>query len=166
MSSLPRPSVSLLEQLRQRGLRLATAESCTTGRIAAAFGQIPGASSFLQGGVVAYATPLKTSLLGVSAELIAREHVVSIPVAEAMVRGVCHKLGADLGIASTGLAGPGGGEPGRPVGTVCLAVLWRRDTEELVRSATYLFAGDRESIILQATAQALELVEEILQAHP
>lgn len=165
MASLPDLSPSLHKLLQERGLTVATAESCTTGRIAATLGQVAGASSYLRGGIVAYATELKTQLLGVPAELILAHHVVSEAVASAMARGAMERLGANIGIASTGLAGPGGAEEGHPVGMVCLAVTWREEGLVHSQAKTYHFEGDRESIILQATTEALRMTEAVLLRH-
>lgn len=166
MATLPALSPDLLTLLREYGLTVATAESCTTGRIAAALGQVAGASAWLRGGIVAYATELKTALLGVSPALIAQHHVVSEAVARAMATGVAERLQTELGVASTGLAGPGGAEEGHPLGQVCLAVCWRQSQGLLLRSETYHFVGDREAVIYQATEAALSLLCELLQTQP
>ena len=128
-------------------------------------GQVAGASSYLRGGIVAYATELKTKLLGVPAELILAHHVVSEAVASAMARGAMERLGTNIGIASTGLAGPGGAEEGHPVGMLCLAVTWREEGLVHSQAKTYHFEGDRESIILQATTEALRMTEAVLLRH-
>lgn len=165
MASLPALPPDLHRLLHQAGLTVATAESCTTGRIAASLGQLAGASAYLAGAIVAYATPLKTELLGVPACLISRHHVVSEEVARAMASGVAERLHTDLGIASTGLAGPSGAEAGHPIGQVCLAVYWHRPEGPILRSATYYFDGDREAIIRRATEEALRLAHDVLRAH-
>ena len=100
-------SSRLAQLLAQRSLHIATAESCTLGGVCSALGAIPGASSYLQGGIVVYQTGLKTELLGVSAELIQAHHVVSPEVAEALALGATERLDAEVGIGTTGLAGPG-----------------------------------------------------------
>lgn len=165
MNQLPALSPDLERLLREARLTVATAESCTTGCIAASLGQVAGASAYLCGAVVAYATELKTELLGVPAALIARHHVVSEEVARAMASGVSERLQTDLGIASTGLAGPGGAEAGHPVGMVCLAVCWRRERESVIRSVTCYLTGDRETVIRRATEEALRLAEELLRTY-
>ncbi len=119
---VPSPEAALVAALQERGLCVATAESCTGGLIAKRLTDIAGCSSVVAGGVVTYQTREKTALLGVPEELIAAHTVVSREVAEAMAENVRVKTGADIGIASTGYAGPGGGTESEPVGTVYLAV--------------------------------------------
>lgn len=119
----------------------ATAESCTGGLVAGALTDVPGISAAFLGGAVTYSNAAKVRDLGVPAGLIERYGAVSEPVAEAMARGVCGRTGARLGVAITGVAGPGGGSPGKPVGAVCFATCadgvlrtWRRDFPDLGRS--------------------------------
>lgn len=111
---------AVLGGLAERGLTIALAESCTGGAIAARLVACPGASRAVQGGVVAYSNRAKTDLLGVDPELLAAHGAVSEPVARAMARAARDRLGADIGLASTGIAGPSGGTPEKPVGTVWL----------------------------------------------
>ncbi len=113
---------ALVAALQEKGLCVATAESCTGGLIAKRLTDVAGCSSVVAGGVVTYQTREKTALLGVPEEVIAAHTVVSREVAEAMARGVREKMGADVGIATTGYAGPGGGTETEPVGTVYIAV--------------------------------------------
>jgi nicotinamide-nucleotide amidase len=112
----------VLECLRQRGETLAVAESCTGGGLGASIAAVPGASDVFLGGVIAYANRVKIDLLGVPAELLAREGAVSDPVAVAMAMGARRATGSIWTIAVTGIAGPGGGSPARPVGLVHIAV--------------------------------------------
>jgi nicotinamide-nucleotide amidase len=112
----------VLEQLRQRGQTLAVAESCTGGGLGAALAAVPGASEVFLGGVIAYANAVKQGLLGVAAELLAAHGAVSDPVAQAMAEGARRVTGADWALAVTGIAGPGGGSPEKPVGLVHIAV--------------------------------------------
>ncbi len=142
------------ERLRERGLTIATAESCTGGAVAAALATIPGASDYLRGGVIAYHAEVKERLLGVPAALIASEGVVSAACALAMARGVRATCGADIGVATTGIAGPGGAEPGKPVGLVHLAVAWP-DGEHAHHE---VYPGDRAAVIGAAVFDALGLV--------
>ena len=107
--------------LREQGKTVAVAESCTGGLIAERFTAAPGASEYFLGGIIAYANPIKTSLLGVAEELIAEWGAVSEPVARAMAEGVRARFGADYAIATTGISGPGGGSEAKPVGTVHVA---------------------------------------------
>lgn len=108
--------------LRTRGWSLATAESCTGGLVSHAITNIAGSSSYYVGGVVAYDNSIKERLLGVSGDLLAAHGAVSREVALAMALGVCGRLGAQVGVATTGIAGPSGGTPTKPVGTVFVAV--------------------------------------------
>jgi len=142
------------ERLRARGLTIATAESCTGGAVAAALATIPGASEYLRGGVVAYHVAVKQRLLGVPAALIAGEGVVSAACALAMARGARAACGADIGVATTGIAGPGGAEPGKPVGLVWVALVWP-DGEQARHT---IYPGDRAAVIGAAVLDALELV--------
>lgn len=112
----------VLDRLRQRGLRLALAESCTGGLLAARLTDVPGSSAVLCGGVVAYANEAKTRLLGVPEALLREHGAVSEPVAVAMANGARERFGADVTVATTGIAGPDGGSPQKPVGTVCFAL--------------------------------------------
>lgn len=108
--------------LQQRGLTLAVAESCTGGSIAAAVTSVPGCSSVMLGGVVAYNNRVKADVLGVSNEDLITHGAVSEPVVRQMVIGVSALLGADCAIATSGIAGPGGGSTDKPVGTVWVAL--------------------------------------------
>lgn len=108
--------------LQQRGLTVATAESCTGGRVAAAITSVAGCSSVMLGGVVAYHNNVKTNVLGVSDVVLAGYGAVSEPVVRQMVQGGAALTGADCAVATSGIAGPGGGAPGKPVGTVWVAL--------------------------------------------
>lgn len=141
----------LIDRLRKHGMTIATAESCTGGNIAHEITLIAGASDVMLGGVVAYSNEIKTNLLDVDASLIANNGAVSIPVAEAMARGASRKLGADIAIATSGIAGPGGGTPSKPVGTICVAVATPGHTV----STTLHLSGNRQRIIERATSEAL-----------
>ena len=112
----------VLDQLRQRGDSLAVAESCTGGAIGAALAAVPGASDVFLGGVIAYANPIKVALLGVAKEQLLQHGAVSDAVAAAMAEGVRRRTGATWGVAVSGIAGPGGGTPDKPVGLVHIAV--------------------------------------------
>ena len=108
------------------GRRIATAESCTAGLLAARLTDRPGSSEYVMGGVVSYSNDAKAELLGVDPALIEAHGAVSEPVAEAMASGALKRFGADTAVAITGIAGPGGGTPEKPVGTVCFTVKLRR----------------------------------------
>ena len=144
--------------LAGRGLTLAVAESCTGGLAAELVTRAPGASRYFLGSVVAYANRAKTELLGVPAELIAQHGAVSEPVARAMAEGVRLRLGADLGLAFTGIAGPDGGTPEKPVGLVHWAVASPSGTEHRER----VFVGDRQSIRRRATFAGFDLIRRSL----
>jgi nicotinamide-nucleotide amidase len=110
--------------LRERGLTLAIAESCTGGRIGDRLTDVPGSSEYFLLGVATYANEAKVRVLGVSDRTIAEHGAVSPQTAEEMAAGVRKLAGADLGIATTGIAGPGGGTPDKPVGTLCIGLAW------------------------------------------
>ena len=141
---------AVLEGLAARGWTVAVAESLTGGLVVSALVDVPGASASVRGGVVAYATDVKASVLGVDAALLATAGAVDPAVAAQMAEGVRRLLGADVGIATTGVAGP---EPqdGRPVGTVCIAVV----TPEGSSVGDLHLAGDRAGIRLQTVQAAL-----------
>ena len=150
----------VLARCRERGLRLATAESCTGGLIAARLTDVPGSSDVLAGGIVAYANDVKTEALGVPGPLIAAHGAVSAEVAAAMALGVRERLGVDVGIAATGVAGPGGGSEAKPVGLVQLHV----STPDAERGDEFSFPGDREAIRTRATVAALHLARRALES--
>ena len=129
--------------LRARGWRLATAESCTGGLIAAACTSVAGSSDWFERGFVSYSNAAKQTLLGVDAGLIAAQGAVSEAVARAMAEGALASSDVDLTVAVTGIAGPGGAVPGKPVGTVWLAVA-RRDGA--TQSELLQLAGDRSRV--------------------
>lgn len=148
----------LVEHLRSGGLRLGVAESLTGGLLASAIVNVPGASAVFRGGIVAYDSAVKTSVLAVDPRLIAECGVVSEPVARSMAAGARRVLGADLGVATTGVAGPGA-QAGVPAGTVCLAV----DVGGDVQSQTVSLPGDRGAVREAAAEAALAFAVEILE---
>ncbi len=117
---------TLSRLLRERGLTLAVAESCTGGLIGSRITDVVGSSAYFLLGIVAYSNAAKKRLLGVSSDTLARFGAVSPETAEEMAEGVRVQAGADLGLATTGIAGPGGGSPEKPVGTVCVGLAWDR----------------------------------------
>jgi nicotinamide-nucleotide amidase len=141
------------------GRRIATAESCTGGLLAARLTERPGSSAYVAGGVVAYANEAKTELLGVEPDLLASHGAVSEPVAEAMADGALNRFGADTAIAITGIAGPGGGTDEKPVGTVCFTVKLA-DGETFTR--TIRLPGDRSDIRERSTTVAMHLLRRAL----
>ena len=146
-------SQRLGEQLLQRNWRIATAESCTGGGVAAAITAIPGSSAWFEYGIVSYANAAKEKLLGVSCETLEREGAVSEAVVIEMVRGVLALSGADIAVAISGVAGPGGGSAEKPVGTVWFA--WATVTGEIKTELKH-FDGDRAAVQKQAVVLALE----------
>lgn len=139
--------------LAAKSARLAVAESCTGGWISKALTDVPGSSAWFGFGLVAYSNEAKQSLLGVSAETIAFHGAVSEDVAEQMATGARLASAAEIAVAVTGIAGPDGGSPEKPVGTVCLA--WAGPGVQLL-STRRRFSGDRDSIRRQSVLAALD----------
>ncbi len=147
----------LLSLYRARGLRIATAESCTGGMIAAALTDIGGSSDVFERGFVTYSNEAKTELIGVPADLIAKFGAVSEQVGREMAAGAVRHSHADVAVAVTGIAGPGGGSAEKPVGLVYLG-LSRRNGE--TRCERRVFPGSRADIRRATVARALELLAE------
>ncbi|MCP5269771.1 MAG: CinA family protein [Burkholderiaceae bacterium] len=146
------PDVQVLgEALRARGWMLATAESCTGGAIAAACTAVAGSSDWFERAFVTYSNAAKTTMLGVDAALIAAHGAVSEPVARAMAEGALNHAPVQLAVAVTGIAGPGGAVPGKPVGTVWLAVAGGGSTT----AERLQLDGDRDAVRAQTVAAAL-----------
>ncbi len=137
--------------LETAGLTAACAESLTGGLIAGALTAVPGSSAVVRGGVVSYAAEAKRDVLGVSSRALDEAGVVSEPVARQMAEGARERLRADVAVAVTGIAGPGGAEPGKPVGTVWMAVA----EAEGSAARLFCFEGDRQAVRLQTVAEAL-----------
>lgn len=146
--------------LTERGLTLATAESCTGGNVAARVVSVAGASACFRGSVVAYANDVKEKVLGVSGEDLERHGAVSEPVVRQMAEGVRRLLGADYGVATSGVAGPTGGTPEKPVGTVWIAVA----SPEGTVAERFVFSFTRERNIDKATMKALGMLLERVKA--
>ena len=144
------------------GRRVATAESCTAGLLAARLTERPGSSTYTAGGVVAYANEAKVELLGVDPALIATHGAVSEPVAEAMAAGALRRFGADTAIAITGIAGPDGGSEAKPVGTVCCSVVLA-DGRTLTR--TVRLPGERTDVRERSTTLAMHLLRRALNGR-
>jgi PncC family amidohydrolase len=154
--------VQIAEKLRTRRLKLATAESCTGGRVSDRITNIPGASEYFVGGVVAYAYEAKAAVLGVSWDTLRTHGAVSRETAVEMARGVRTALGADLAVSITGIAGPGGGQTDKPVGTTWLALSatdgdWAR---------SFVWNGYREQNKASSTEAALQFILDYLQGRP
>lgn len=150
-----------LDLCRARGLTLATAESCTGGMVAARLTSVPGSSDVFVGGVVAYANTVKASELGVPQEVLEQHGAVSAETAAAMAHGVRARLGVDVGVAVTGVAGPNGGTEEKPVGLVFVHAVGP-DGEEARRTE---LPGDRDMVRGRATAASLHLVRRLLESR-
>ncbi len=144
--------------LKSKNLMVATAESCTGGNIAHQFTLIPGSSEFFKGSVVAYSNEIKTNVLQVSTEDLENYGAVSQAVVEQMAIGIRKLLKADVSIATSGIAGPTGGTPEKPVGTVWISV----SSEELTLSREFRFGSLREQNIIRSTQAALLMLKEII----
>jgi len=151
----------LLAELRRRNLTLVTAESCTGGMVGAGFTAVPGSSDVYLGGAVTYSNRLKHRLLGVPEELLAARGAVSAEVAAAMAEGAAKNFDADAAIAITGIAGPGGGTPEKPVGLVYVGAALRGK----VATREWRLRGEREAIRINATAKAMLLLRELILAE-
>jgi nicotinamide-nucleotide amidase len=150
-------SRSLLDLCRMRKLTIATAESCTGGLVAGALTDIPGSSDVIDRGFVTYSNEAKTELVGVPADLIAHHGAVSVHVAREMAAGALKRSKADVAVAVTGIAGPGGGSEAKPVGLVYLAVA-RRGSEPAIER--HQFHGNRAAIRQATVERALEMLAE------
>ena len=144
--------------LAGRGMTIGVAESCTGGLITSRLTDVPGSSRYVDRAVVTYSNAAKTELLGVPAELIAAHGAVSEAVALAMADGIRARARVDIGVAVTGIAGPGGGSDEKPVGTVAVAAMSAGAT----RSRVFRFLGEREQVKFQASQAALDMVRRIM----
>ena len=151
-------AATVVRELVEKGLTVGTAESLTGGLVCAALTSVPGASAVVRGSVVAYASDVKASVLGVDRDLLAREGAVCAPVATGLADGVRHLLPCDVGVSTTGVAGPDPSD-GRAVGTVFVAASgpWGILVEE------HALTGDREEIRAASVAAALDLLHRGLQ---
>ncbi len=148
----------LLNNLQQlcieKGVSIAVAESCTAGLIASKLTTLPGSSSYFNGGVVAYQNEIKTKILGVSQSIIDEKTEVSVEVVNQMAKSVLEKFDANFAIATTGYAGPAGGTNKNPIGTVFIAIA----SVVGVVVNRFVFLGDRQSVVNQASESALSLL--------
>jgi PncC family amidohydrolase len=147
------------ENLRERALYLATAESCTGGLIGDRITNVPGSSDYFLGGIIAYANPIKQQLLGVKAETLERFGAVSRETVVEMAQGACRVLDTQLAVAVSGIAGPGGGTVEKPVGLVWIG-LSAPDGDSAWR---FILPGDRRQVKEESAEQALRLLLEYLQ---
>jgi PncC family amidohydrolase len=148
------------ELLRQRNLHLAVAESCTGGLIGDRLTNIPGSSEYFLGGVIAYAYEAKVRLLGVKWETLEQFGAVSRETVLEMAFGVRRVLSADIGLSVSGIAGPGGGMPTKPVGLVWIGLSTARGDQ----AWSYQFSGDRRQVKEQSVEQALHLLADSLKS--
>ena len=153
----------VLDACRRRGLTIAVGESCTGGLLGARLTSVPGSSDVVLGGVIAYSNAVKTAELDVPDAVIAEHGAVSEPVARQMAAGARARLGAAVGVGITGVAGPGGGTPEKPVGTVWVAVDVEGAEPRAVRNP---FVGDRDEIRFRAAQFALDLVRRAVVGGP
>ncbi|GGG17281.1 hypothetical protein GCM10010964_01920 [Caldovatus sediminis] len=151
---------ALLAAMAARGLTLATAESCTGGLIAAALTAIAGSSAVVVGGFVAYSNAMKTRMVGVPAALLESVGAVSAEVARAMAEGAVRETGADLALSCTGIAGPGGATPAKPVGLVFVGAARRGGAATEVER--HVFPGDRAAVRAATVDAALALARRLL----
>ena len=145
--------------LKERGYTIAAAESCTGGLFTSRLTDVPGSSTYVRASVIAYAYEDKTALLGVPSEMLNAHGAVSEPVAVAMAEGIRERTGADVTIGITGIAGPGGGTPDKPVGTVVIAAIVPGQPAYV---RTYTFLGGRAMVKFQATQAAMDRVRRML----
>lgn len=148
------PAVALIDVLKERGLTVSSAESCTGGNIAHCITSVAGSSAVYNGSVVSYSNDMKMSVLGVEAETIRTLGAVSEEVAVMMADGVARVSTTDCAVSTTGIAGPGGATPGKPVGTVCIGV----HTPSGTTAKRYHFNGNRAEVIERASVKALILL--------
>ncbi|MBD3343576.1 MAG: nicotinamide-nucleotide amidohydrolase family protein [Chitinivibrionales bacterium] len=158
MNNLLTAPLSLVRKLQEKSWHLAVAESCTGGMIGAAVTAQPGSSAYFTGGIISYSNEIKESLLDVPHHILERHGAVSRETAEAMARGVKKRIPAHCSIAVTGIAGPSGGTPGKPVGLVYIAVSVNERTEVF----KYHFEGDRASVRQRTVEVAFEKLEKMI----
>ena len=152
---LARLAARVGEHLLAGSRRIATAESCTGGWIGKALTDVPGSSQWFETGYICYGNNAKTTLLGVLPAEIVAHGAVSEPVVKAMALGALERSGADVAVAVSGIAGPDGGSPGKPVGTVWFAWAWRYGKAQHVQARLKLFKGDREAVRRKSVSGAL-----------
>ena len=144
--------------LKEKNLTLALAESCTGGKLASLITAIPCCSSYFKGGIVCYSNEIKQNILGVDSSILEKYGAVSQPAVESMATGTRKIFNADCVIAISGIAGPGGGTPEKPVGTVWIAVAYKG----LNQSKKFQFSGDRENNILDACSSGINMLLETI----
>jgi len=149
----------VIQKASQKGLTIATAESCTGGGIAKALTSIPGSSVVYKGSLIAYANEIKENLLGISKKIMVKHGAVSEPVASEMAKNCAQTFGVDIAISVTGIAGPGGGSTAKPVGLVLLGLY----ADDEIKTSEFRFENNgREGIRHQAICEALKQIENAL----
>jgi len=149
---------TLVEILKQKKLMISTAESCTGGLIAKLITDIPGSSELFIGGVISYSNEMKMKWLGVKLVTLEKYGAVSEQTVSEMLSGIIQQTGTDMAVAVSGIAGPTGGTPEKPVGTVFIGVAIK--DQKLVNK--FLFKGSREEVRIQSAMRALEMIETML----
>lgn len=152
-------AANVIHKALSRDYSLGTAESCTGGLVSGALTAVPGSSAVVLGGVTSYALSVKQAVLGVLQETLDGPGAVSSDCARQMAEGACRVLGCNIAVSTTGIAGPGGAEPGKPVGTVWFGICSHGSTQTEV----CLFEGDRSSVRKQAVLHALQLLLQALE---
>ncbi len=153
-----KPEYQLARKLIEKGLTVGTAESCTGGKMASLITSIPGSSAYFKGGIVSYSNEVKNSILGVSQSDLDKYGAVSEPVVIQMVYGAQRVLKTDCAIATSGIAGPDGGTPDKPVGTVWVAVAYKEKTA----TRKFQFSGNREENILSSVNAGMIMLMDLL----
>ena len=161
-TEIKRLATEIVESLRSKGYTFASAESCTGGAIASAITRVPGCSDVMLGGVVAYHNSVKQAMLGVSDEALCKYGAVSEAVVREMVCGVSQRFCADCAVATSGIAGPGGGTPDKPVGTVWVAV---KVADRVITRLLQLCDNGREMNIASAVCETLRFLKENIQVE-
>ena len=156
---MPPIEITLGQLLQARQLTLATAESCTGGLIGQRVTAVSGSSAYYAGGVISYSNAVKTAMLGVPAAMLEKHGAVSEPVAQAMAAGVLARLNADVALSTTGIAGPTGGSPDKPVGLVFIGLAIKGKSPIAFE---HHFEGNRETVRMAASQAALEMLQRYL----
>ncbi|MGH8218298.1 MAG: CinA family protein [Steroidobacteraceae bacterium] len=161
-AALSRLAARVGAQLRRAGLRVATAESCTAGWIAKALTDAPGSSEWIDSGYVTYSNDAKVRMLGISPRTLERFGAVSRPTVREMARGALRASGVEVAVAVSGIAGPDGGMPAKPVGTVWFCVARHRRGRIELATVRERFRGDRDAVRRKSVERALRLVAALL----
>ena len=151
-------ALELGQKAKRRGVTVATAESCTAGGLGLEITAVPGSSEWAEPGLITYTNRAKEEMLGVKAETLAAFGAVSCETAREMACGALEHSGAQLSVSITGIAGPGGAVPGKPVGTVCFGVALKTDGKATVQTSRMQFEGSRDAVRRQSIRYALQLL--------